>query len=274
MLNLTRPDHTPLPSPALPLVVAQARHAGVRGEVTADVVAAVQDRLRQVTGVDLERVAQLMSTDIIIGPGVSPPPQTSTPGVQLATADGTWQATVTREWVSLETQRFTSYDGAFRPLFEQLLLVVTELLSPVTTVRCGLRFVNVLTPPADARGGAPDAWGRWVRSSLVALAADEWLAAGIETFAGQMLLSVAPGVHSGVRSGPVQNDGTPAFLLDIDTYAEPQSVWRASEVLAQFDRLNESGVALFQELITPEMLNHLRGEESEVSSQSEGGSRS
>lgn len=268
MLTLPRPDHSPLPAPALPLVVAQARHAGVRADVTADVVAAVQDRLREATGVSFDRVAQLTTTDIIIGPGVNAPPATSQPGVQLATEDGTWQATVTAEWVSMETQRFTSYAGAFRPLFEQLLEVVAEVLSPVTTVRCGLRFVNVLTPPTGEAGSVE--WGRWVRGSLAAPAVDRWLAEGIETFGGQMLLSVAPGVRSVVRSGPVANEDAAAFLLDIDTYSEPQSVWRRGEVLAQFDSLNECGVALFQELITPAMLDHLRGTGSDATDGSEG----
>lgn len=262
MLELPLPDHTPLSSPALPLVVAQARYAGVRTEITADIVTAVQDRLRTEASMNLDRVGQLTATDIIIGPGVNAPPQTSHPGVQLATSDGTWQATVTQEWVSLETPRFHSYAAGFRLLLGPLLLAVTELLSPVTTVRSGLRFVNVLKPPAKP-GGAEEhmereTWERWVHHSLAAPAADSWLAAGIETFGAQMLLTVAPGIHSGVRSGPIQDDGNPAFLLDIDTFTEPQGVWNCDGVLGQFDNLNESGVALFQKLITPEMLSHLR----------------
>jgi uncharacterized protein (TIGR04255 family) len=239
--------------------VAQARHAGVHQEVTAEVVSAVQERLRDAIGVSLDRVAQLTSTNIVIGPGVAPGPTTTQPGVQLASVDGQWQATVTSEWVSLETQSFRSYAEDFRPLLAALLEAVSTLLSPVTTVRTGLRFVNVLKPPHEGPAG-PHQWDRWVRPALAAAASDPWLASGLDTFSAQMLLSVAPGIHSGVQCGPIQDGSTaPAFLLDIDTFAEPQSVWKGQDVLTGFDKLNESGVALFQALITADMLDHLRG---------------
>ena len=261
MLKLPRPDHTPLQSPALPLVVAQARYSGVRTDMSTEVVTAVQMRLRDV-GVSLTRVAPLVTTDIVIGPGVTPPAQTSQSGVQLSTEDGHWQATVTQEWVSLETPKFRSYAADFEPVLTELLAVVTAELKPVTVVRTGLRFVNALKPPVEAAAGdtvAACAWDRWVRGTLAGPAGDEWLRSGVLAYGQQMMLSVGPDVRSVVRSGPVENDNPPTFLLDIDTFAEPQSVWAGEEVAAQFDQLNGCGVALFQELVTPEMLDHLRG---------------
>lgn len=262
MLTLPQADHSPLRSPALPLVVAQARYSGVHAEVTADVVSAVQARLRDETGVMLSRVAPLVSTDIVIGPGVAAPPQVSQHGMQLSAEDGHWQATVTPEWVSLETPSFRSYAEDFRPVWTELLGAVSTALAPVAVMRAGLRFVNVLKPPVELAEGAPVAvcgWDRWVRGSLAGPAGDEWLRAGVLAYSQQMLVESGPGVRSGVRSGPVENEDRPAFLLDIDTFSEPQVVWAVDEVVALFERLNGCGVALFQELVTPEMLNHLRG---------------
>lgn len=262
MLKLRQADHSPLRSPALPLVVAQARYSGVRAEVTADVVSAVQTRLRDEAGVVLSRVAPLVSTDIVIGPGVAAPPQVSQHGMQLSAENGQWQATVTPEWVSLETPSFRSYAQDFRPVWTELLGAVSTALAPVTVMRAGLRFVNVLKPPVELAEGAPVAvcgWDRWVRRSLAGPAGDEWLRVGVLAYSQQMLVESGPGVRSGVRSGPVENEDRPAFLLDIDTFSEPQVVWAVDEVVALFERLNGCGVALFQELVTPEMLNHLRG---------------
>lgn len=261
MLNLPQPDHTPLRSPALPLVVAQARYAGVRAEVTAEIVSAVQARLRDAVGVELNRVAPLVSTDIIIGPGVAPPPQVSKHGMQLSVEDGQWQATVTQEWVSLETPSFRSYAEDFEPVWTALLAAVSEALSPVTVMRAGLRFVNVLKPPVELAAGAPavSSWDRWVRGSLAGPAGDDWLRAGVLAYAQQMLIEVGPAMRSGVRTGPLENEDRPAFLLDIDTFSEPQAVWADDEVVALFEQLNGCGVALFQGLVTPEMLNYLRG---------------
>lgn len=264
MLNLPQADHTPLESPALPLVVAQARYAGVRAEVTAEIVSAVQARLRDLLGVQLSRVAPLISTDIVIGPGVAPPPQVSMHGMQLSAEDGQWQATVTQEWVSLETPSFRSYAEDFKPVWTALLAVVSEALSPVTVMRAGLRFVNVLKPPVELAAGAPVAmcsWDRWVRGSLAGPASDDWLRAGLLAYSQQMLVEVGPGMRSGVRTGPLENEDRPAFLLDIDTFSEPQAVWADDEVVGLFEQLNGCGVALFQELVTPEMLDHLRGDD-------------
>ncbi|GAA1477099.1 hypothetical protein GCM10009623_15450 [Nocardioides aestuarii] len=263
MLKLPQADHSPLPSPALPLVVAQARYSPVRAEVTAEVVAAIQHRLRETVAVDLSRVAPLMSTDIVIGPGVTVPPQVQH-GMQLSAEDGQWQATVTPEWVSLETPSFRSYAEDFRPVWGEVLGAVSDALAPVTVMRAGLRFVNVLKPPVELAAGAPVAtcgWDRWIRGSLAGPAGDEWLLEGALAYSQQMLVESGQGVRSGVRSGPVENEDRPAFLLDIDTFSEPQAVWAVDDVVALFERLNGCGVALFQELVTPEMLNHLRGSE-------------
>lgn len=278
MLHLQPADHTPLPAPSLPLVVAQARYTGVRRDVSAEVVKGVQARLRSAAGVSLDRVAEVTSTDIVISPGVAAPSQASQTGVQLTTSDGRWQATVTADWVSLETQSFHSYANEFAPLLGELLAAVAELLEPVTVTRAGLRFVNMLRPPqGDATvsgAGTPMAWGRWIRGSLVGPASDEWLRAGVLSYTQQVLLEVeitaraaastaATGtpLRCGVRSGPVDEQAS-AFLLDIDNFAEPQSVWETANVLGLFEDLNECGAALFQQLVTEEMLNHLRGETS------------
>jgi len=118
--------------------------------------------------------------------------------------------------------------------------------------RAGLRFVNVLRRP-DSNGG----WGRWVRPSLLAPADDDLLAQGLLSHTQQLVLDVADGVRSNVRTGGAEVDDEEAFLLDIDTFWETNNLWSIDEVVARFGALNSHGVALFQVLVTPEMLAHL-----------------
>jgi uncharacterized protein (TIGR04255 family) len=176
----------------------------------------------------------------------------SVQGYQLASEDGSWLVTLTPESVALETPAFRSFAGQFGPLLGQVLAAATTAMDPVTCTRAGLRFVNLLLPPV-----AGSAWSRWVRPSLVAAHSDEFLAPGLTSASGQLLLEVAPRYRSTVRTGPADADGEAAFVLDLDTYTEPSSIWSPEQVAALFERLNGYGVALFQSLVTPEMLMHL-----------------
>lgn len=258
MLNLPPADHTRLAYPPLPLVVAQARYSSPLQEVTQNVVSQFQAGLLR-DGYDFDRVVSVEVGEILIGPGAGPAPSNRMTGVQLNCRDGEWMVTLLPGSVSLETPSFTSFSGQFGPLLGSVLRLATDVVGPVVLTRAGLRFVNVLRRP-DIEGG----WGRWVRPSLVAAHNDELVGAGLVSQSEQLLFNVTAGVTSAVRAGGAEIDGQEGFLLDIDTFSEPASLWATDNVETVFDDLNESGVALFQALITPEMLLHLRSGDMEM----------
>jgi uncharacterized protein (TIGR04255 family) len=260
MLSLPQPDHTPLDQPSLPLVVAQARLASSAQEISQEVVSDFQTRLRA-RGFDLPRVKPIATSDIVVGVVGPAAPMTSvtTKGFQLTTEDGGWLVTLTPDSVAVETPAFRSFAEQFGPRLEHIVSAATEAVHPVTLARAGLRFVNLLRRPTGPDAG-PDGqdWSGWVRPSLVAVRGDDLLAPGLVSVAQQVLLDVEVGVRAAVRTGPARVDGDEAMVLDIDVYSEPSQLWRAEDVVARFERLNSCGVALFQVLVTPEMLTQLR----------------
>lgn len=258
MLNLPGADHTPLRHPPLPLVVAQARFAAPITEVTLELTAQFQAALRGL-GFDFDQAKAVAGGEIVISPGAAPTATSRMLGFQLSPSDGSWIVTLMPDAVSLETPSFESFDGQFGPLFEHVLRLAAELAGPVTLHRAGLRFVNVLhRPPASAGDGGVGSWARWVHPALVAPALDENLGSGLLSHSQQLAFELAQGVRSTVRTGEAIENGEEAFLLDIDTYMEPNALWSADEVRGRFEVLNEHGVALFQALVSAEMLTYLR----------------
>ena len=253
MLNLPRADHSPLRHPPLPLVVAQARFAAQAGiELSSEVTARFQASLLGV-GYNFSQVTPVQTNEIVFGPGVSPSASVSAKGFQFSPEDKSWMVTLMADSVALETPSFLSFSEQFGPLLDEVVTAATVAVTPVSVIRVGLRFVNLLHSP-----DGQDDWGRWLRPSLVAPHIDELLRPGVLNHNQQLILDVAPNVRSTVRTGLTRRDDQDAFLLDVDTFAEPATLWTRESVSDWFKQLNESGVALFQALISAEMMTHLR----------------
>lgn len=251
MLNLPLPDHTPLRNPPLPLVVAQARFAALSSEITLDGALRFQAGLRK-ADYDFDQVKAATGGDIVIGPGSPPTATNSVHGFQFSPADEAWIVTLMPNSVAVETPSFASFTGQFKPLLEVVVRLATEIAEPLTLTRSGLRFVNVLRKPNHDGD-----WDRWVRPSLLAPINDELLNPGLVSHTQQLVLEIADGVRSNVRTGGAELDGEEALLLDIDTFSETNSLWSPDVVVAQFSDLNGHGVSLFQALVSAEMLAHL-----------------
>ena len=248
MLNLPKADHRPLKNAALPLVVAQARFAGTAHRVSSQALELLQRRMRDV-GLELPSVNPIEGADLVFGPGGASATNTIT-GFQLTNEDG-WTVSLTNEWVTLETVAFAGYESTFAPKLATVVRAAAEAMQPVAVARLGLRFVNVLTRPEGT------AWTSWLHPAVLGAIGAPELAQGLIGQTQQFVFQVAEGVSSAVRSGPQPNSA--AYLLDIDTFSEPTAVWNTEQVVEGFNALNGHGVALFQSLITPDMLNQLRG---------------
>lgn len=254
VLNLPQPDRTPLTNAALPLVVAQARFDGVVSALDQATVRQLQEALGA-QGLDCPQVNAVSGMDIVVGPGQQSQASPSIHGWQLVTADGQMQVTVMPDSAAIETPAFRSYDEQFGQHLAAVLAAVNDTLAPVTTKRLGIRFVNVLKTPA---GVDPGDWTAWIRPSLCAPLTDPELSPGVVGATHQLVLQLATDVRSTIRTGAVDADG-PAWLLDIDTFTEPSSLWSTEDVRKGFDALNTHCVSVFHALITQDMLNYLRG---------------
>ncbi len=260
MLNLPQADHVPLRHPPLPLVVAQARFATQAGSALSSEVTALFQASLLGAGYDFSQVTPVQTNEIVFGPGVPPSASVSASGFQFSPEDKSWMVTLMADSVSLETPSFLSFADQFGPLLNEVLAAATVAIIPIAVTRVGLRFVNLLRSP----DGQND-WGRWLRPALVAPHIDELLSPGVLNHNQQLILDVAPQVRSAVRTGPAMDGNQDAFLLDIDTFADLATLWTSESVSGWFEQLNESGVALFQALISAEMLAHLKyGDEGEV----------
>lgn len=253
MLNLPPPDRTPLSNTALPLVVAQVRFDGAGDTLDRSALARVQAALSE-RGLSCPQVNAVTSADVVLTPG-QPAATSTASGWQLVSEEQQVQVTVMPDSASLETSAFRSFDEHFGPQLGAVVEAVGGTLAPVTTRRMGVRFVNVLHAPIEDPSAG---WARWVRAALCAPLRDEVLGGGVVALGQQLVLQVSDTVRSTVRAGTVDADGRPAFLLDIDTSVEPAALWSATDVVQGFAELNEHGVAVFQALVTAEMLDFLR----------------
>lgn len=252
MLNLPQADHRLLQNAVLPLVVAQVRFAGTSHTVSGKALELLQRRVRE-AGLDLPSVNQIQGADVVFGPGGASA-SSGTTGFQLTNDDG-WTVSITNDWVTLETASFAGYSAAFGPILTHVLRAAAEAMDPVAVARLGLRFVNVLSLPHGRK------WTECLHPSVLGALNTPELAVGLAGQTQQLLFNVAEGVSSAVRTGP--QPGGEAYLLDIDTFSEPVSVWNTEQVIDGFATLNSNGVALFQALITPAMLGELRGGEAD-----------
>jgi len=220
--------------------------------LSSEVIARFQASLLGV-GYNFNQVTPVQTKEIVFGPGVPPSASVSETGFQFSPEDKSWIVTLMTDSVAVETPSFHSFAQQFGPLLDEVVAAATLAVSPVSVTRVGLRFVNLLRSP-----DGPNDWSRWLRPSLVAPHMDELLRPGILNHNQQLILDIAPEVRSTVRSGLTSRDDEDAFLLDIDTFAEPAILWASESVSGWFRQLNDSGVALFQALVSAEMLTHLR----------------
>lgn len=265
MLILPPADHGLLPGRALPLVVAQVRWEAPlqSAAVDRDQLVTVQQSLAEGPQ-RYETVQSLTSADLIVTPGQAPVSTAGLSGWQLVSDDGRWQATVLPGSASLEAVAFSEF-GMFSARLVALLVAAERAFGPAVVTRVGLRFVNLLPAPQSTDGDHWP-WTRCLQPALTAPLADASVSAGVVGLEQRMLLSTATGVQAAVRSGlqrPADAPGPERFLLDIDSFRTPGRVWDTAQVASEFKGLNDTCVSLFQQLLSEEMLLHLRAEPSE-----------
>ncbi|MBK6938811.1 MAG: TIGR04255 family protein [Planctomycetes bacterium] len=182
---------------------------------------------------------------------------------RFSNGDGTWRASLTDDFIALETLKYTSRDG-FVARIERLLIALREHVHPQFAERIGVRFVDRLHGEDVQR--VPE----YVRSEVRGIIGSE-LAPRVHGTMTQTRFELPD--DEGVlftRSGLLAIDDTydpsairpvdhPTWLLDIDAFTERREELDPKAVASRVRMLATRIYAMFRWSVTDQMLRRFGG---------------
>lgn len=196
---------------------------------------------------------------IQVGPNVPmSTQQTSLAGWRAMSEDRSWVVALLSGSIALETKAYTTWDEDFLPRMEGVLDAVGETLRPAIQMRIGLRYVDLITRRPVR---SPQDWRGWISDELLGPILHPTVGPSVVGTQQQVDIDAGSGIRCTLRHGVVPADpgGGLGYLLDWDVYQEEV---RAFDALAIRDWLVGSHhlvLQLFQQAITPELFDELRG---------------
>lgn len=257
-LRLPEPRDEPLRRSPLSLVVCQVRHDPVLAMSDSrralDIKAQLGERYPKIE-------ARRMMLSVVAGPGGAKVDQGQPTGWQMRSSDEAWTVTLQTDFFSLET---SAYDGwhDFRQRLEELVKAVLSINQPVLEERLGLRMVDeVVDPPVTAPGG----WRGWIRPELLGPLAGSDFGESVRTLQQVVELDAGGGYRVLFRHGttpiPGDRDKRWVYLLDHDCFRQAGCELTQDGVLAAAEDLHRIALQVFQGAITPELYQHLKGDD-------------
>lgn len=257
-LALPEPSTEKLERSPLSLVVCQVRHeeniAASDPKRALRVHEAVEDRyplLEQQSGQELTITAGSL--------GVQTTPGATQRGWKMRSEDQRWNAVVMPDFFSLET---TSYDDwpDFRLRLEDLTRAVAAAIEPSLEQRVGLRFIDRIVHPdvASARD-----WAGWIDPTFLGPIAHEKIGDGVTTSQQIIQLEAGDGRSLILRHGAVRDaevGGQWTYLIDQDCYIQRGRSFNIDQVLEATESLHTLALQVFQQAITPDLYQYLKGE--------------
>ncbi len=260
-LELPAPFEGILARSPLALVACQVRYSDSARVLSGGVAAELSRRLADAK-FPYPRVdqVQLQNFNVDVGAGTARS-ESAGRGWRLQTEDGRWILTVTPDAVTLETTRYKTWREDFCARFCAVVDALCEAVSPKAETRLGLRYVDVIVdPPAKHMAD----WKGWIDQSFLGPIAHPRLGSGISTMQQQMSLNLDHDIRATLRSGvypDAARDNTPTYLIDTDVFRESLVQFERDGIYEMIERLHDWNLRLFQMIITPAMLAHLRGAE-------------
>lgn len=260
MLYLPDPQTERLARSPLKLVVCQVRFPETLAAAETRVGLALQEALGGRAQWRLESVKPpTIAISASIGGGVpsAQAAEISGSGWRLLSPDGQWTVTLMPGSVAIETTRYQSWDD-FLSRLTGLLNAVQNILHPEAEERLGLRYINRIEDP---RVDSPVDWQRWIRVELLGLINHPHLGPGVVAAQQQVALDAGDGVKATVRQGFARDDGLGSFpyILDIDTYRDEVRPFDPEGIQGAVVRLKRLTLGLFQNVITTDLYDYLRG---------------
>lgn len=259
-LALPEPFEGNLPRSPLALVACQVRYSDINGQVTGAAVAALRQGL-DAAGFAYPRTdqVQLQNLSIDLGSGATNR-ESAGKAWRLQSSDSRWIVTVGPEAVTLETTRYDTWERNFRARFAAIVEALSAIFAPRAETRLGLRYVDVISDPPVRD---MQEWSAWINPALLGPIAHPRIGSGVTVIQQQFSLSLDDDVRATIRLGVYPDparDGALTCLIDTDVFRESLLPYSADGVIAATERLHDWNLRLFQQMITPEMLVHLRGE--------------
>ena len=184
--------------------------------------------------------------------------QPTIPNHHFLSADNKWKLNLTRDFISLSTVAYTSWE-AFGKTLDQPLAQFIKLYQPAFFQRIGLRYVNMVSRQALDLGGEP--WSELIEPPYLGILAEEDIS---EQATRQSTVDFDTALDSSCRvkvhAGPgMVKQNTPnaqaekevKFVLDFDLYmrGEIQPMLAAGAL----ETLHGHSTALFQGAITDKL---------------------
>ncbi len=246
-----------LPRSPLELVVCQVRHE--ERPVDPDVALAIQDALGGPEG-EFGRIEQVEMHTAVLAVGGGPVPSTSevAHGWHLKTSDGGWTVAVLPGHVSLETTKYTTWSD-FHPRLAAVITAVQAAAPPTMEQRLGLRYVDRVK---GLQVMAPADWGRWIHPAILGPTLHAVLGDAVLATRQQVDLDLGNGRVCVLRHGTVNDpDDQLVYLLDFDVYRQQARRFSAEEVLATAEDFHRTADAVFEQVISPDLVRYLSGEQ-------------
>lgn len=258
-LVLAEPDRTRLARSPLQLVVCQLRFEDIPSVADPRVGLAIHEMLGSRTGA-YPLLEQLKGEQLEVQIGVGGPittQQSPLSGWRLFSEDRRWIVSLLPGSVALETTAYTTWEE-FGPRLAAVFAAAAEELKPVLEQRLGLRYVDVLTEPEVS---SPIGWRGWIVDELLGPVLHDRLGPFVRSTQQQLEIDAGDGIRCALRHGALpdraRGDHT-NYLLDWDIYRDHAQPFGLSDINAAASSFNLLALKLFQQAITPDMLNYLK----------------
>jgi uncharacterized protein (TIGR04255 family) len=265
-VELPAPDRTILENNPLQLVVCQVRF---------DEADVLNDRkiarrfFVKLGGVDgpFPRFTQILAQRVIISPQAGPgetPTTEQQRGWRFSNAAGDRHITLLPDSLALETTSFPGWDQ-FAPDLQRALDVLAEEADPAIEQRLGLRFVNLIIHD-EIHSGAD--WDGYIVDDALAPGHHPVLGPGVVATQHRVVLDLGDELRCILNYGlapDANGTGRVGYMLDLDVFRELSAPFSAADVFKASELMNDRAVSLFQQMVTPKLLDFLRGEEDTAS---------
>jgi uncharacterized protein (TIGR04255 family) len=262
-IKLPPADRSRLPDSPLKLVVWQLRYGAEDGISDPSFLFALKEAL----GGDGSPYPNsdrhsTQSLTIQVGPGQQQGPSRADveTGWRLTSSDSAWVVTVLPTSLSLETATgYISWSEDFEGRLGALLKAFFEIAEPQLEERLGLRYVDQIAVPEMQN---PREWSKTIHATLLGALGHPVLGEALVTDQQHHEFHLADGVRCVLRHGffrDASNGDAWTYVLDTDVSRQELRPLDVEDVEHASSAFSEVATSVFQQCVTREYLDHLRG---------------
>lgn len=245
-------------SPLL-LVLAQARFPVVASIEKREFIAPFQEAIRH----DYPVLRPEQSRGLVIGPNGPPTETRENTTWRFHDATGDWRVSLSADFLSLETSKYTSRTD-FLARLTRVLSALVEHINPAVIDRLGVRYIDRIVGD-ELRDLAqlvrPDVCGV-MGASFIAQARHSIVESVFDLPAGKGLLMARWGLlpaNGTVDPGAIEPVPHPSWLLDVDAFQQGMRPLSVSAVVDQARGFAERIYSMFRWVVTDEFLRRYGG---------------